>query len=145
MSYLHESLTDRIIGCYFDVYNELGYGFLEKVYEMSMLVHLTECGLSAVRQFPISVRYHGQPVGNYSADLLVDKKVIIEIKAVERLAVEHEFQLINYLRATDVEVGLLLNFGPRPDVRRKVFANERKPGLRWRSKNADDAETRDHR
>ncbi|MCU0454395.1 MAG: GxxExxY protein [Bacteroidetes bacterium] len=145
MSYLHEQLTERVIRCFYEVYNELGYGFLEKVYEQSLMIRLRECELPAVRQMPISVQYHGYIVGNYAADILVDQKVIVEIKAVEHLVVDHEYQLINYLRATDVEVGLLLNFGPKPEVRRKVFANERKSGLRKRTGNADDAEKGDLR
>lgn len=145
MSYLHEQLTDRIIGCFFDVYNELGYGFLERVYEQSLMIRLRERGIAAVRQLPISVYYHGEVVGNYAADLLVEDKVIVEIKAAERLVLEHEYQLINYLRATHVEVGLLVNFGPKPEVRRKAFSNERKSGARRKSGNADDAEKGDAR
>lgn len=142
MSYLYESLTDRIIGCYFDVYNELGYGFLERVYELSMMIHLEECGLLATRQRPIEVHYHGHNVGNYVADILVEDSVLIEVKAVERIAPEHEYQLINYLRATNVEVGLLLNFGPHPEVRRKLFTNDRKTRRTWKEKrNTDDTET----
>ncbi len=129
MAYLHASLTEAIIKCFYEVYNELGYGFLERVYELSMMIHLEECGLSASRQRPIEVHYHGLLVGHYVADILVEDSVLIEIKAVERLAPEHEYQLINYLRATDVEVGLLLNFGRRPEVRRRLFTNDRKGRL----------------
>ena len=127
MSYLHEQLTAAVIKCFYEVYNELGYGFLEKVYETSMMIHFGECGLSATRQLPIAVHYHGQVVGNYAADILVENSVLLEIKAVQHLVPEHEYQLINYLRATEIEVGLLLNFGLRPEVRRKIFTNDRKP------------------
>lgn len=141
MSYLHEQLTDRIIGCFFDVYNELGYGFLERVYELSLMIRLAEEGLPAVRQVPVEVSFHGHNVGNYVADILVDGAVIVEVKTVNRLAPEHEYQLINYLRGTEIEVGLLLNFGQRPEVRRKLFTNDRKPGLRRVEKrNTDDTE-----
>jgi GxxExxY protein len=109
------------------------------------MIRLLECGLTANRQVPIAVQYHGHFVGNYAADILVEGKVIVEIKAVEHLVVDHEYQLINYPRATDVEVGLLVNFGPRPEVRREVFANERKFGLMRKSGNADDAEKGDLR
>jgi GxxExxY protein len=145
MAYLHEALTDRIIGCFFDVYNELGYGFLERVYEQSLMIRLRESGIATVRQAPITVHFHGEVVGNYAADLLVEDKVIVEIKAAKCLALEHEYQLINYLRATDIEIGLLVNFGPRPEVRRKAFSNERKSGVVKKSVIADDAEKRDHR
>lgn len=145
MAYLHESLTDQVIGCYFDVYNELGYGFLEKVYEQSLTIRLQERGLRAVRQMPIAVRFHGHVVGNYVADILVEDMVIVEIKAVEHVILEHEYQLINYLRATDVEVGLLMNFGPKPEVRRKVFSNERKFSVVKKSGNADNTEKGDDR
>ena len=122
----HQELTDRIICCFYNVYNKLGYGFLEKVYEKAMLIELGKTGLTAQAQAPIKVNYDGQLVGEYQADLLIENRVIVELKAVRDLTVEHEAQLLNYLKATAVEVGLLLNFGPKAEVKRKVFDNHRK-------------------
>jgi GxxExxY protein len=123
---LHSHLTDSIIFCFYNVYNALGYGFLEKVYENALLVELRKQGIEAQAQAPISVIYSGEVVGEYFCDLLVDNRVIVEIKAVKRLMAEHEAQLLNYLNATDIEVGLLLNFGSEPQLKRKVFSNTRK-------------------
>lgn len=124
---LHQDLTDVIIKSFYKVYNELGFGFLEKVYENALLIELTNNGLDAVRQTPIGVFYLGRNVGNYFADIVVENKIIIEIKAGENgLVEEHELQLINYLRATDKEVGLLLSFGKKPAFRRKIFTNNNK-------------------
>jgi len=122
--YLHKELTSQIISCFYKVYNTLGFGFLEKVYENAMLTELNEIGLFTERQKPISVFYNEKLVGEYFADLIVENKVIIELKAAESLIEEHELQLINYLKATDIEVGLLLNFGKKPEVRRKIFSNK---------------------
>lgn len=124
---LHEEITDIIIRCFYKVYNELGFGFLEKVYENALLVELKNCGLESEKQIPIEVYYQGYPVGNYFADIIVNNKVIIEIKAGEGSLVEvHELQLINYLRATKIEVGLLLSFGRKPEFKRKIFTNDKK-------------------
>ena len=109
--YPHSELTQQIIGAAFEVHRELGPGFLEKVYETALVRELSARGLPVAAQAEIGVRYKGDPVGVYYADLLVDKRVICEIKAVTRLAPEHEAQLLHYLKATGVEVGLLLNFG----------------------------------
>ncbi len=126
-NYLHSALTETIIGCFYNVYNKLGYGFLEKVYENAMLIELTEAGLSVSSQVPIQVHYKEKNVGNYYADLFVDNKVIIELKAGDGVIIEeHELQLINYLRATDIEVGLLLFFGKKPQFKRKLFTNDLK-------------------
>ena len=122
--YLHQDLTSKIISCFYKVYNTLGFGFLEKVYENAMLIELKSNGLFTERQKPISVFYNEQLVGEYFADLIIENKVIIELKAAEALIEEHELQLINYLKATDIEVGLLLNFGKKPEVRRKIFTNK---------------------
>jgi GxxExxY protein len=122
--YLHQELTSKIISCFYKVYNTLGFGFLEKVYENAMWIELNEIGLLTERQKPISVFYNEKLVGEYFADLIVESKVIIELKAAETLIEEHELQLINYLKATDIEVGLLLNFGKKPEVRRKIFSNK---------------------
>jgi len=122
--YLHQEMTSKIISCFYKVYNTLGFGFLEKVYENAMLIELNGIELLTERQRPISVFYNEKLIGEYFADLIVENKVIIELKAVETLIEEHELQLINYLKATDIEVGLLLNFGKKPEVRRKIFSNK---------------------
>ncbi|HEJ83391.1 MAG TPA: GxxExxY protein, partial [Desulfobacteraceae bacterium] len=108
------------------VYNTLGYGFLEKVYENAMMIRFRKDGIPAVAQAPIRVLYEGELAGEYYADIWVDNKVIVEIKATKHLAKENEAQLLNYLKATQIEVGLLLNFGPEPEVKRKAFDNIRK-------------------
>ncbi|HEY6171948.1 MAG TPA: GxxExxY protein [Candidatus Kapabacteria bacterium] len=119
-------ITDKILRAYYTVYNQLGYGFLEKVYENALIIELRKEGLFVERQKPISVYYDNIIVGEYYADLVVDNSVIIELKAAEGLIPEHEAQLLNYLKATKIEVGLLLNFGPKAQFRRKVFDNELK-------------------
>jgi GxxExxY protein len=103
-----------------------GYGFLEKVYESAMMIEFRREGIPAVAQSSIKVLYKNELVGEYYADILVDDKVIVEIKATRTLALEHEAQLLNYLKATNIEVGLLLNFGPKPQIKRKVFDNHKK-------------------
>jgi GxxExxY protein len=123
----HKDITDKILHAFFKVvYPQLGYGFLEKVYENAMVIALTAMGLKVQRQVKIEVYFQGQVVGDYFADLLINDLVIIELKAVNRLLLEHEAQLLNYLRATPYEVGLLLNFGSRPTFIRKAFDNNRK-------------------
>jgi len=119
-------LTEKIIEIFYRVYNRLGYGFLEKVYENAMMIEFKKDGVPAAPQFAIKVLYEGEVIGEYYADILVDNKVIVEIKAAKRLVEENEAQLLNYLKATNIEVGLLLNFGPKPEVRRKAFDNVRK-------------------
>ena len=128
-TYQHRELTDAIICCFYTVYNTLGFGFLEKVYENALLLELANRGIMATAQWPISVYYGGSSVGEYIADILVEGKVIVEVKAAKQLAPEHEAQLLNYLKATEIEVGLLLNFGPQPQVKRRSFDNARK-GIR---------------
>jgi len=123
MKYLHQDLTEKIIKAYYNVYNELGYGFLEKVYENALMIELKSLGLNCERQKPISVSFKGYNVGEYFADIIVENKVIIELKAAEGLVEEHETQLLNYLRATEIEVGLLFNFGKKPQFKRKIFEN----------------------
>lgn len=125
--YLHSEITDIIIKCFYTVYNKLGFGFLERVYENAMLIELRDSGLSATNQLPVEVYYKNVKVGNYFADILVDGKVIVELKAGEGIIIEeHELQLINYLRATQIEVGLVLFFGKKPQFKRKVFTNDLK-------------------
>ena len=126
MEYLHKDITDRIIKAFYKVYNELGFGFLEKVYENAMMIEIQSIGLFCVKQQPIKVFYKSFQVGDYYADIVVDNLIIIELKAAETLVIEHELQLLNYLKATDKEIGLLLNFGKKPEIRRKIFTNDRK-------------------
>ncbi len=124
---LHAELTEKIIGIYYDVYNEIGRGFLETVYRNAMQIALTEAGLAAQREFPIPVWFRGQEIGQFRADLLVARCVLLELKAANALDRSHEAQILHYLRATDVEIGLLFNFGsPRPQFRRIVLENENK-------------------
>ncbi len=122
----HQELTEKIIQIFYKVHNTLGYGFLEKVYENAMMIEFRKAYIPAVSQNPIKVIYEEEVVGEYFADILVDRKVIVEIKATKTLIADHEAQLLNYLKATDVDVGLLLNFGPEPEIKRKVFDNDRK-------------------
>jgi len=122
----HKELTEKIINIFYRVYNKLGYGFLEKIYENAMMIEFKREGILAISQSPIKVFYDGEVIGEYYADILVDNKVIVEIKASKRLVEENEAQLLNYLKATDIEVGLLLNFGTEPEVKRKAFDNTRK-------------------
>ena len=117
----YRELTEKIIGAAYAVHNALGYGFVEKVYENALRVELEEGGLSVEQQAPVDVRYRGKLVGEYVADMVVDGKVIVEAKAVSELAKEHEVQLVNYLKATGIEVGLLINFGRKVEVRRRVL------------------------
>jgi len=124
--YKHKELTEKIIQIFYRVYNTLGYGFLEKVYENALVIEFRKEGIHVLSQAPIRVFYESEIIGEYYADLLVDGKVIVEIKAVRKLAQEHEAQLLNYLKASDIEVGLLLNFGARPEVKRKAFDTRRK-------------------
>ncbi|RME50084.1 MAG: GxxExxY protein [Caldilineae bacterium] len=127
----HQDITESIIRAFYTVYNNLGYGFLEKVYENAMMIELGKLGLHVVSQAPLAVYYDGHTVGDYQVDLLVEDSVIVELKATRTLAPENEAQLLNYLKATVHEVGLLLNFGPKPQVKRKVYDNERKGNLSW--------------
>ena len=122
----YKELTDKIIKIFYRVYNKLGYGFLERIYENAMMIEFKRESIPAVSQSAIKVFYEDEIIGEYFADILVDDKVIVEIKAAKYLAVENEAQLLNYLKATNIEVGLLLNFGPKPEVKRKVFDNYRK-------------------
>ncbi|OHB93218.1 MAG: GxxExxY protein [Planctomycetes bacterium RIFCSPHIGHO2_12_42_15] len=122
----YKELTDKIIKIFYRVYNKLGYGFLERIYENAMMIEFKRESIPAVSQSAIKVFYEDEIIGEYFADILVDDKVIVEIKAAKYLVVENEAQLLNYLKATNIEVGLLLNFGPKPEVKRKVFDNYRK-------------------
>lgn len=125
-NYKHSDITGIIIKAFYNVYNQLGYGFLEKVYENSILIELKKFNLECISQSPIEVFYDDLKVGFYIADIILNNSVIIEVKAAETLCEEHEAQLTNYLRATDIEVGLLINFGKKPEFKRKVFSDEYK-------------------
>jgi len=128
---LHWEITSQIIKSFYQVFNTLGYGFLEKVYENALLVELNKEGLKSRSQVPIKVYYDEFEVGHYIADLIVNDIVIIELKAAESICEEHEAQLINYLRATEMEVGILLNFGKRAEFKRKVFSSEFKNSKKY--------------
>lgn len=121
----YKEVTDIILRSFYEIYNELGDGFLESVYENALYIVLTEYGLSVERQKDISVFFRGNVIGDFKADLIVEGKVIVELKAVRALDPAHEAQLINYLKATNIEVGLLLNFGRKPEFKRFVFNNKR--------------------
>ncbi len=123
-NYKHSDITGIIIKAFYNVYNQLGYGFLEKIYENALLIELRKLGLECVAQYPIEVFYDDLKIGYYIADIIVNNCVIVEIKAAESLCEEHEAQLTNYLKATDIEVGLLLNFGKKIEFKRKVFSSE---------------------
>lgn len=126
---LHNEITDTIISCFYCVYNTLGFGFLEKVYENAMIHEMAKRGLNIRSQYPIRVFYDGSPVGEYFADIVVEDKVIVELKASPMIINDHILQLQNYLKATAFEVGLLLNFGTKPSFRRKEYKNTYKPHL----------------
>src|SRR5688572_3477084 len=122
----HKELTETIIGVFYDVYNELGHGFLESVYEKAFEVALTAKGVNVCCQIAVPVWFHGHRVGDFTADLLVERSVLLELKAVRTLDSAHEAQLLNYLRATEIEVGLLFNFGIKREFKRLAFDNSRK-------------------
>ncbi|HYM76624.1 MAG TPA: GxxExxY protein [Candidatus Dormibacteraeota bacterium] len=122
----HSELTEKIIGIFYDVYNELGYGFLESTYAEAMVIALKDAGLAVDREVPVPVWFRGRKAGQYFADLTVEGTILLELKTARSLEKAHEAQLLHYLRATDIEVGLLLNFGVRPQFRRFLFDNERK-------------------
>jgi len=122
----YKNVTEEIIKIFFKVYNTLGYGFLENVYENAMKDEFEMCGILYENQKPIKVLYNDKIVGDYIADFVIENKIIVELKAVKELAKEHESQLINYLTATNKEVGLLLNFGKNAEIKRKVYDNDLK-------------------
>ena len=122
----HPEITDKIINVFFEVYNELGHGFLESVYERSLEIALKSLGLKVCRQIQIPVWFRAKPVGDFTADMLIEDCVLLELKAARTLDSSHQAQLLNYLRATEIEVGLLLNFGLKPEFKRLIFDNPRK-------------------
>jgi GxxExxY protein len=130
----HSELTGKILGAFFQVHKELGYGFKEKVYENALVILLNEIGLKVEPQVDLHVYFHGQMVGEYTADLIVNDVVLLELKAAEKIIEDHAAQPLNYLKATNIKVGLVLNFGPTAEFRRKVYDNERKGSLSWLEK-----------
>ena len=122
----HRDLTQKIIGVFYEVYNELGHGFLESVYEAAFEVALTAKGLTVLRQIEVPVWFRGKKIGDFTADMLVERCVLLELKAGRALDPAHEAQLLNYLRATEIEVGLLFSFGLKPQFKRLAFDNARK-------------------
>ncbi|UPQ80760.1 GxxExxY protein [Flavobacterium azooxidireducens] len=127
---LHKSITDAILKAYYNVYNELGSGFLEKVYQNSMFFELKSFGLKVEAQKQIKVYFKNQLVGDFYSDLLIEDKVIVELKATEFLMDIHTAQIINYLKATPIEVGMLLNFGEEPEFKRVIYTNNRKTSIK---------------
>jgi GxxExxY protein len=123
---LHSEITERVIGIFFDVYNELGGGFLESVYQEALRIALVQAGHRVEIEVPVPVLFRGQVVGNFRADLIVDDSVLLELKAVSAFDGAHDGQVLHYLRATKFEVGLLLNFGPRPQFRRFILEEDKK-------------------
>lgn len=127
----HSELTGKILGAFFQLHKEMGFGFSEKVYEAALELLLLELGLIVERQKNINVYYHGKVIGEYTADMIVNGVVLLELKSVERLIDAHDAQLLNYLKATEIEVGLLLNFGREAEFHRKIYDNPRKGSLSW--------------
>ncbi|MFN6962979.1 MAG: GxxExxY protein [Pyrinomonadaceae bacterium] len=124
----HSDLTRDIIGTFYEVYNELGHGFIESVYENALCITLRKKGLEVHQQGAVPVWFRGQKVGDFDADVMVNRLVLLELKVARTIEQAHIAQLLNYLKATPIEVGLLLNFGPRPEFKRVVFGNDRKSG-----------------
>ncbi|HDY75687.1 MAG TPA: GxxExxY protein [Candidatus Marinimicrobia bacterium] len=120
---LYKEMTDKIIKCFYNVYNELGHGFLEAIYENSLVILLREEGLKVEQQKDLVVKFRNIIVGKYMTDLIVNDKIILELKAAKKIAPEHEAQLLNYLKATNMELGLLLNFGIKPEFKRFIFSS----------------------
>ena len=125
----HGTTTDKIIGVFYDVYNDLGHGFLESVYHRSLVLALQSVGLNVNSRVDIPVWFRGSEVGHFQADILVEQSVLLELKAAGTLESAHRAQLLNYLRATEIEVGLLLNFGEKPEVKRLIFDNSKKKAV----------------
>ena len=131
MALKHQDVTEAVIKAFYAVYNTLGPGFSERVYHRALAIELRHMSLAVVSEMPIAVFYRGESAGEFFADLVVNDCVVLELKAVKELTDEHEAQLLNYLKATRYEVGLLLNFGPEPKFERRAFDNSRKGSLAW--------------
>jgi GxxExxY protein len=125
-NYKHSELTDAIIAVFYEVYNELGFGFLGSVYRNSLHLALLERGLSVEQEAPVTVFFRGKNVGDFRADLVVNRTILLELKTADHIVAAHESQVLNYLRSTSLELGLILNFGPKPQVRRLLLDNLRK-------------------
>ena len=119
--FLYEEITKKIIKCFYKIYDELGSGFLESVYEKALMIELKDIGLKADNQKSLDVYYKNQLVGEFKSDIIAEDKIIIEIKSVTKLTAQHEAQLINYLKATGIKVGLLVNFGDKLEFKRRIF------------------------
>ena len=130
----HSDLSEKVIKIFYQVHTELGYGFSENVYQKAFGIAMREIGLKVDEQVAINVYYHGEVVGEYFADMLVNEVILLELKSVNSILDEHEAQLLNYLKATEIEVGYVMNFGKSATFERKVFDNERKGSLRWTKK-----------
>jgi len=127
----HSDLTGKILGAFFQFHKEMGYGFSEKVYQAALAILLEELGFAVEQQKPIKVYFHNKVVGEYVADMVVNGVVLLELKSVDKLTDAHSAQLLNYLKSTEIEVGLLLNFGPQVEFRRKIYDNSRKGSINW--------------
>jgi len=125
-----ETLTQRLLGVFYGVYNELGYGFLESVYDEAFAIALAEAGISHRRQVSLPVLFRGLPVGYFKADFVVEEAIVVELKSVQEIDKAHISQLLNYLRASKLELGFIMNFGPEAHFRRFAFSNSRKGNLR---------------
>ncbi|MCZ2126709.1 MAG: GxxExxY protein [Anaerolineales bacterium] len=127
----HSDLSEKIIKAFYETYNELGYGFSEKVYQKSLGIVLRQMGMKVEEQIPIQVYFRGQEIGEYFADMIINDVIMLELKATKEIIVEHEAQLLNYLKSTKIEVGYVMNFGKSAVFVRKVFDNSRKGSLNW--------------
>ena len=127
----HSDLTGKILGAFFELHKELGFGFSERIYESALEIMLNELGMVVERQKDINVYFHGKVVGEYKADLIINGVVLLELKSIEKLIDAHDAQLLNYLKATEIEVGLLLNFARQAEFHRKIYDNPRKGSLSW--------------
>lgn len=130
----HADLSEKIIKVFYQVHNELGYGFSEKVYQKAFSIALRESGLQVVEQVLIKVYYHGQLIGEYFADVVVNDLIMLELKAASQIIDEHEAQLLSYLKSSKIEVGYVLNFGKSATFKRMLFDNDRKGSLNWTEK-----------
>jgi len=130
----HSELSEKIIKVFFDVHNELGFGFSEKVYQKAFGIALRENKMKVDEQVPIKVYFRGQLVGEFFTDMIVDDLILLELKSGSAILEEHEAQLLNYLKATEIEVGYVLNFGKSASFKRKIFDNDRKGSLHWTKK-----------
>jgi GxxExxY protein len=130
LQFRYRDITRRIVGVFFEVYGELGYGFLESIYRAAMTLALREAGLQVHPEFALHARFRGRAIGAFRADLLIEDVVLVELKAARGIDSAHIAQLLNYLRCTSLETGLILNFGPRPQIRRLIFTNDRKSRVR---------------